>query len=260
MVRQWTLGVLSGACSALLAGFVVWTLQQYRYPPEWVEALERMEAGEQLHPDHHALPVIPEGELPPAPAEPPPSPAMTEREVMEIVHRAIVASSPLAPHVDALQAQMHVESRFDCDAVSPAGAAGCAQMMPTTWHGRPERGRLGVSQPIGCEGVSRHDPVCAMLGHVAYMRTQQGYVKGADFDSTLASYNEGVGNFRDRQGACRRQPGCDPKTWAGNLERIDGLKSARATEETRRYVRSINAGVKLFEGRPVAELGVSLAW
>ena len=263
-MREWILGVVGGTCSSLAASLIVWSvtvsISTYRYPEAWVEALERMDAGEHLDPDHHSLPELPEGELPPVPEPPPGAPVMTDREVAELIHRAIVASSPMSPYLDLMQAQMHVESRFDCEAVSPVGAAGCAQMMPTTWRGRPERGREGVSQPIGCDGVSRHDLACAMVGHVSYMRTQRGYVKGADFDSMLASYNEGVGNFRKRQGACRRMPGCNPKVWKDNLERIDGLKSPRAEDETKRYVRSINAGVSLFEGKPVVDVGVSLSW
>ncbi len=250
------LSILAAAASALLASWVAWSIETYRYPATHIEALERMEAGEALPPDHH--------ERPEPAADPAPPILGVSLDDLQLLHRAIIATSPLAPHMDLLQSQMHAESRYDCSAVSPAGAAGCGQFMPTTWHGRPATASRpaieGVSHAAGCPGVSRTDPLCAMVGHVHYMHLQRGYVRGADFGSMLAAYNEGPGNFRERQGACRRIPGCNPLVWPGSLEQVTGLKSPRATEETRRYVGRINAGVKMFRGRPVAELGVSLAW
>ena len=248
------MSILAAAASALLASWVTWSVQTYAWPERHVRTLERMEAGEALGPDHHERPEPAAAAAPPIPGIPP-----GDVEALQALHRAIIATSPLAAHVDTLQAQMHVESRYDCDALSPAGARGCGQFMPTTWHGRPPAIK-GVSHEAGCPGVSRTDALCAMVGQVAYMREQQSSVRGADFDSALVAYNEGPGNFRRRQGACRRIPGCNPLVWRDSLGRVTGLKSPRATEETRRYVRRINAGVKLFQGRPVAELGVSLAW
>ena len=258
-VVERVVSALAITAAALLVSWVERSVQGYTYPVAHIEALERMEAGEALPPDHHWRP-----EPAPAPEPPPLAIPRDDVEALQALHRAIIATSPLAPHVDRLQAQMHVESRYDCDAVSPAKAVGCAQFMPATWHGRPAAdGRPavpGVSHDIGCPGVPRTDPLCAMVGQVHYMRQQQRYVRGADMDSTYASYNEGPGNFGERQGACRRIPGCNPLRWRGSLEEVTGLKSPAATDETRRYVRSITAGVKLFEGRPVAELGVALSW
>ena len=259
MLAERVMSVLTAASAALLASWVTWSVQTYRYPVAHLAALERMEAGETLPPDHHERPE-PEPDPDPPPFEIPPG----DVEALIALHRAIIATSPLASQMDMLQAQMRVESLYNCDAVSPAGAVGCGQFMSTTWHGRPATDARptipGVSHEIGCPGVSRTDPLCAMVGQVHYMRQQQGYVQGADADSAYAAYNEGPGNFRERQGACRRIPGCNPLVWLGSLEEVTGLKSERATEETRRYVRSIHGGVKLFEGRPVAELGVSLNW
>ena len=253
------MSILATAASALLMAWVTHSIETYAYPRAHIEALVRMEAGETLPPDHHERP---------EPAADPAPPAIDiscdDIEALQLLHRAIIATSPLAPHMDRLQSQMHVESRYRCDAVSPAGAMGSAQFMPTTWHGRPAApGRPtveGVSHEVGCPGVSRTDPLCAMVGQVHYMRQQRGYVRGADADAMYASYNEGPGNFRKRQGACRRIPGCNPLVWRDSLEQVTGLKSPRATEETQKYVRRVNAGVKLFRGRPVAELGVSLEW
>ena len=253
------MSILAASASALLASWVTWSVQTYAWPEQHVEALVRMEAGEALPPDHHERPEPAAGAAPSILDIPP-----GDVEALQALHRAVIATSPLAPHLDMLQAQMHVESRYDCAATSPAGARGCGQFMRTTWHGRPATEKrpaiMGVSHEAGCPGVSRTDPLCAMVGQVAYMREQQSSVRGADFDSALAAYNEGPGNFRRRQGACRRIPGCNPLVWPGSLEQVTGLKSPRATEETRRYVRRVHAGVKLFRGRPTAELGVSLAW
>ena len=105
---------LAAAASMFLVSWVIWALQAYAYPVAHIEALERMEAGEALPPDHHERPEPAADPAPPAVAI-----SCNDIEALQRLHRAIIATSPLAPHVDMLQSQMHVESRYRCHAVSP---------------------------------------------------------------------------------------------------------------------------------------------
>lgn len=76
-----------------------------------------------------------------------------------------------------LQALIWAESRFDPLAISPAGAAGLAQLMPATAH------ELGV--------VNRHDPAQSIDGGARYLR--QLLDRFGAIHLALAAYNAGPG-------------------------------------------------------------------
>lgn len=74
-----------------------------------------------------------------------------------------------------LEAIAYVESRFDPAAISPKGAVGMMQLMPTT---------------AGALGVNAHDPEQNARGGAAYMRQMLAMFHN-DIELSLAAYNAG---------------------------------------------------------------------
>lgn len=86
-----------------------------------------------------------------------------------------------------LAAQRYQESRFNPNAVSPAGAVGVAQFMPHVWEGLQKQGVL----------ESYHDPrnpSHAMQAQRYLMGTLMSRFNG-DVEKALAAYNWGEGNL-----------------------------------------------------------------
>lgn len=98
-------------------------------------------------------------------------------------------------------AQVKQESAFNCDAVSPVGAMGCAQFMPGTWNDMVKAG-------VVPEGASPFDVKYALEAQAYYMRTQfNGWSrKNRSYESwvnlSLAGYNAGRGNLYKAQRLC----------------------------------------------------------
>jgi soluble lytic murein transglycosylase-like protein len=81
---------------------------------------------------------------------------------------------------DLVQAVVRVESDFQSDAVSSAGAQGLMQLMPETAKD------LGVEDPF--------DPRQNIMGGARYLKQLLGRYDG-DRDMALAAYNWGMGNL-----------------------------------------------------------------
>lgn len=114
---------------------------------------------------------------------------------------------------DLVIAVVWIESRFCPEAVSPKGAIGLGQIMPTTAAGL---------------GIDPTDPESNLWGTSKYLREK--YMEWGDWELALASYNAG-------SGAVRKYGGIPPYEETQNYVRnviyvYDHLKSSRDAELT----------------------------
>jgi membrane-bound lytic murein transglycosylase F len=124
-----------------------------------------------------------------------------------------------------LVAQMYVESRFDPDRVSLAGATGLMQIVPRTAE------ELGISD--------LHDPEDSIRGGAKYLRWLMDRLEPKLPLSTrlrfaLASYNAGRGHVIDARRLARRI-GLDPDRWYGHVEKALLLLERHEYFEPSRY-------------------------
>ncbi|MDD5676387.1 MAG: transporter substrate-binding domain-containing protein [Kiritimatiellae bacterium] len=119
-------------------------------------------------------------------------------------------------------AQMFQESRFDPNVVSPSGARGLMQVMPST------------AKEMGFRNVK--DPPTGIHAGVKYLDTMQN--RGPqELDASnrvyfaLASYNAGAGHVMDAR-ILARQMGRNPNLWFGNVE--DAMRLLSKPEYARR--------------------------
>lgn len=104
--------------------------------------------------------------------------------------------------VSLLQSLAWSESRFDPDAVSPAGAIGLMQLMPETARAL---------------GVDPRQPLQNIRGGAAYLRQQLDRFDG-DLEKALAAYNAGPGWVEQHHGV---PPFAETRRYvASNLERL----------------------------------------
>ncbi len=157
------------------------------------QVLERLETGETV-PVGPGWTATPEAKTsaPTAAASAPPA-----------YRAAIVAAAEryqLSP--DLLDAVARTESRYDPDAVSPAGAVGIMQLMPATARAL---------------GVDPYDPAQNILGGAAYLRAQLDRFDG-DLIKALAAYNAGPGRVIQYSGV---PPFAETRAYvATNLDRL----------------------------------------
>lgn len=96
-------------------------------------------------------------------------------------------------------AMARIESNFDTEAVSPAGARGLMQMMPET-------ASYVVDGPAGPDRMARrlHDPATNLdLAQRYILRLAEHDAVDGDLMRLLASYNAGPGSLRRWEGAMR---------------------------------------------------------
>ncbi|KFX21262.1 transglycosylase SLT domain-containing protein [Pectobacterium betavasculorum] len=135
-----------------------------------------------------------------------------------------------APIAD-FAAQLHQESGWNPGAVSPVGALGLAQFMPTTadWFSGivPE---LRTNQPL--------NPVWAIRALTGYDRWLWTRISASNdcerMAMTLSSYNGGLGWLqRDKQRA--KIAGKDILRWFDHVETVNAGRSAANWHENRHY-------------------------
>jgi membrane-bound lytic murein transglycosylase F len=124
-----------------------------------------------------------------------------------------------------LIAQMYVESRFDPDRVSLAGATGLMQIVPRTAH------ELGVTD--------LRDPEHSIRGGAKYLRWLMDRFDpklplATRIRFALASYNAGRGHVLDARRLAKRI-GLDPDRWYGHVEQALLLLERHEYFEPSRY-------------------------
>jgi soluble lytic murein transglycosylase-like protein len=137
--------------------------------------------------------------------------------------------------VAALAAQVHQESRWRENAVSPVGARGLAQFMPSTskWIAGlvPE---LADNAPF--------NPGWALRALATYDKWLWDRVAGRDacqrMAMALAGYNGGLG-WVQRDKALASKSGADPLIWFDHIERFNAGRNAAAFRENRGYPRRV---------------------
>lgn len=112
---------------------------------------------------------------------------------------------PGAP-VATLAAQIHQESAWKCDAVSWAGAGGCAQFMPGTEKDMARR------FPAQCAPANRFSPPWAFTCRDLYLKTMLKGDSCSDMAFALRGYNGGWGWVR-RDQRLTAENGFDPTNW-----------------------------------------------
>lgn len=155
-------------------------------------------------------------------------------------HRSVLVRAArlewgLGAPVATFAAQVQQESEWKPDAVSPVGAQGLAQFMPSTARWLPSIApQTGQPAPF--------NPAWALRAMVAYDLWLHQRVRAATpcdrMAMALAAYNGGLGWVqRDARLAATR--GRNPIAWWGNVEAVNAGRSANAFRENRGYPRRI---------------------
>lgn len=155
-------------------------------------------------------------------------------------HRSVLVRAArlewgLGAPVATFAAQVQQESEWKPDAVSPVGAQGLAQFMPSTARWLPTV-IPDTGQP------APFNPAWALRAMVAYDLWLHQRMRAATpcdrMAMTLAAYNGGLGWVqRDTRLAATR--GRNPAAWWGNVEAVNAGRSANAFRENRGYPRRI---------------------
>lgn len=163
--------------------------------------------------------------------------------------RAAHAVWGLDAPVAVLAAQVHTESLWKADAVSPVGAMGIAQIMPSTARWLPD-----IAPALRGTSPAPYNPgwaLRAMCEYDLWLHDRQSAMSaGATLapcdrmSFALSGYNGGLGWVRkDRIRA--RDRGLDPDRWAV-VAAVNAGRSRAAWKENRDYVRRIMARQELY--------------
>lgn len=172
-------------------------------------------------------------------------------------HRSVLVRAArlewgLGAPVATFAAQVHQESEWRPDAVSPVGAQGLAQFMPSTARWLPSVAPSLLSPSVGLEDSptaaaqtgqpAPFNPAWALRAMVAYDLWLHQRVRAATpcdrMAMALAAYNGGLGWVqRDARLAATR--GRNPIAWWSNVETVNAGRSANAFRENRGYPRRI---------------------
>lgn len=135
---------------------------------------------------------------------PTPPPVILPSSQYVAIARQDAINAGISP--DYFVRQINLESGFNPNAVSPAGAVGIAQFLPSTAAGL---------------GFDPYDPVAALNG-AAHLMASYNHNYGGDYAKALAAYNGGPGAVQNAVN------GCGEANWMNCLP-----------GETRNYIRVI---------------------
>ena len=163
--------------------------------------------------------------------------------------RAAHAVWGLDAPVAVLAAQVHTESLWKADTVSPVGAMGIAQIMPSTARWLPD-----IAPALRGTSPAPYNPgwaLRAMCEYDLWLHDRQSAMSAGATLATcdrmsfaLSGYNGGLGWVRkDRIRA--RDRGLDPDRWAV-VAAVNAGRSRAAWKENRDYVRRIMARQELY--------------
>ena len=163
--------------------------------------------------------------------------------------RAAHAVWGLDAPVAVLAAQVHTESLWKADAVSPVGAMGIAQIMPSTARWLPD-----IAPALRGTSPAPYNPgwaLRAMCEYDLWLHDRQSAMSAGATLATcdrmsfaLSGYNGGLGWVRkDRIRA--RDRGLDPDRYAA-VATVNAGRSRAAWKENRDYVRRIMARQELY--------------
>lgn len=164
-------------------------------------------------------------------ADIPPEARQHRRLLVRSAHYVFGLDAPVA----TLAAQVHQESRWRSNAVSPVGAQGLAQFMPATAQWMPSVDKsLGSPQPYSPAWSLR-----AMAAYDAWLLARTPAASPCDaWAFTLAAYNGGLGwVIRDKKLALAK--GANKQLYFNQVERYNAGRSAANFKENRHYVRVI---------------------
>lgn len=157
----------------------------------------------------------------------PPQARDYQRDLTRISRSVWGAQAPVA----TLAAQIHQESRWRPDAVSPARARGLTQFIDSTAQAVAE-------QYPELRPVDVFDPRWAMRAQSLLMRDLFESMSGADecqrFAKALAGYNGGPRWVRRAEAMVD-----DPSRWFGSVELVNPGKAPQNYRETTHYSRVI---------------------
>ncbi|AAS95608.1 transglycosylase SLT domain-containing protein [Nitratidesulfovibrio vulgaris] len=161
-------------------------------------------------------------------------PAQALQHRYQLIREARVQWGMSAPTA-TFAAQIHQESTWNADAVSPVGAQGLAQFMPATARWLPQVAPdTGKPLPF--------NPAWSLRALVTYDRWLWQRVQAVTpcdrMAMTLAAYNGGLGWVqRDARLAAAR--GLDARRWWDNVETVNAGRNRAALTENRGYPRRI---------------------
>lgn len=154
------------------------------------------------------------------------------RDMVQSAWRTFGPGAPVA----TLAAQIHQESAWRCDAVSWAGAQGCAQFMPGT------SGDAAKRWPSQCAPANPFHPPWAFRCRDLYLRAQIIASRNERTDECdewafgLRAYNGGLGWIR-RDRAATTAAGADPDDWRQVQPYNAGRRDSAFRENTEYPVR-----------------------
>ncbi|HSH71560.1 MAG TPA: transglycosylase SLT domain-containing protein [Methylophilaceae bacterium] len=164
-------------------------------------------------------------------ADPPRSSLRYKRDLIRIAHTTWGLDAP----VSVFAAQIHQESAWNPLAVSPVGAQGLAQFMPSTssWIS-------GLYD--GLRSNDPRNPAWSMQALITYDIWLWNRIQAADDCSRMAmalsGYNGGLGwVYKDQ--ALAKAGGADRGRWFDQVERFNAGRSIAAFKENRGYPRNI---------------------